>query len=147
MSKEKLDHIHERSKGRIRVFSLLGLDTTCNASSVLETNYKKVADRVMQWRESPGLYGYYIADEPRGCVPYMRNSTLTIRGLDPNRMTYVAVNRCNETHILKEGFDVVDMDVYPLQYFGNINGVYCYSSMARTRTCNARVRWDIPPNI
>ena len=145
-SKEKLDHVYERSGGRIRVIPNLGVNIDCNASpSDLEENYKEVVERIMQWRESPGLFGYYIADEPLACAtPQMRNITLTIRDLDPNRMTYAAVNRRNETHILKEGFDAVGMDSYPLQYYYSINGVYVYSSMARQRTCNARARWDIP---
>jgi len=142
--KDRLDHVYERSKGRIRVIDILTPFPGCNSN--VSAVYERIVKTVKSWRESKGLLGYYIVDEPSVChVPVLRNITLTVRDLDPNHVTYAAVAGNGEIdHRIKEGLDVFGKDCYPLQHYDDLHAIYIVAMRSRARTCNARIRWDIP---
>jgi len=146
LNKKRLDEVYERSGGRLRVINNLGAFPGCKSDQQsFDDMYNKTVTRVLAWRESKGLFGYYIADEPGECATkFLRNITLTIRDLDPNHVTYAAVNQRFKLNSLKEGMDAVGIDCYPLQHYDDLHAIYIMSIQARARTCNARARWDIP---
>ena len=144
--KKQLDHIYERSGGKIRVINNLAVLEECfTEQKDLDEMHRLTVARINAWRESKGLFGYYITDEPAECeAPLMRNVTLTVREMDPKHVTYTAVNRTNLTDVFKEGFDVIGIDVYPLQYKGALHSIYRRTTDARQRMCSARPMWNIP---
>ena len=137
-----VDHIHNRSGGRIRSMPAFG---GAGANATAEDKFQHAVKRINELRDSPGLLGYYIADEPGpGRTAELRRITLAARDLDPNHVTYAAVNQRLYLHTLKEGFDVVGIDCYPVQHYDDLHAIYVMGRQARKRTCNARARWDIP---
>lgn len=146
LSKTELDHVYERSKGRVRALPSIGTFSSCTTNQTeIDGNYTRIVSRIKERKDSKGLFGYYISDEPSPCLaPLIRNITLTIRDLDPKHISYACYSRYNNVDLFKECSDVFGIDVYPLQFRGSIQEVYTRSIEARKRTCNARGMWHIP---
>ena len=146
LSDKELDHVYERSGGRIRVINNLPLTRRCSPEQYyLDEFYKKSVEYINSWKNSKGFFGYYITDEPDVChVPFLRNITLTIRELDPSHVTYTAIDKPSSTHIFKEAMDVFGVDFYPVQYFAPIQSVYSRAADSFRRTCFSRPMWNIP---
>jgi len=145
LSKSQVDYVYERSNGRLRVIHILATFKSCSGSQAeIDENYTVTVNRINELKESPGLFGYYVADEPNLCLaPLIRNISLTIRDLDPKHFSYAVFGYPDEYDTFKETSDVMGVDPYPCQFFTKLESVYINSSEARKRTCNSRGMWHV----
>ena len=141
-NKERLDRIYERTKGQIRVLN--GFESSCRQETV-EAAVAYAEERVKQYKESPGLFGYYIADEPGlNWVEKMKAVNWKVRELDQHHITWAAVNDRTNMHRYKEGFDTVGIPCYPLQNVDDLHAIWVMTKQGRQRIGNARAMWNIP---
>ena len=104
-----------------------------------------ITKNIESWKDSPGFFGYYIADEPgTSLIASLRQVTLTIRDLDPDNVTWPAINNRLQLRQYKEMFDVVGIDCYPVQHYDDLHAIWIMAIQSRSRMINNRAMWNIP---
>lgn len=146
-NRQSIDYVYNKTGGKIRVLNnIVGVPLFYNPTeenkTAIRTAIKKNIDA---WKDSPGFFGYYIADEPgTGLIKSLREVTLTIREYDPDHVTWPAINNRLYLRQYKEMFDVVGIDCYPLQYYDDLHAIWVMAIQSRERMINNRAMWNIP---
>ena len=143
LNKQQLDTVYNRSNGKLRVINAFSFTTT-NVNEI-ESKIHSAKKKIEEWKESKGLFGYYIADEPSISLKQsMSELTWTIRENDPQHVVWPAINQRFILNHLKEGFDVVGLPNYPVQTFDSLQSIFIMTEQGRMRMGNARAMWNIP---
>lgn len=148
-NKATMDKVYNRTNGQVRVINnIVGVPLyyhsklTDEEKTNIRTAIKKNID---SWKDSPGFFGYYIADEPgTSLISSLREVTLTIREYDQDHVTWPAINNRLYLRQYKEMFDVVGIDCYPLQYYDDLHAIWIMAIQSRERMINNRAMWNIP---
>ena len=137
-----LDRIYEKSNGKVRVINGFGASTQQKS---VDKSIEYTKQKIAEWKDSPGLFGYYIADEPGLYrLEQMKATTKTVRENDISHITWSAVNQRFQLGKLKEGFDTVGIDCYPVQTFDDLQAIWVMTKQGRQRMGNTRAMWNIP---
>lgn len=141
-----IDHIYNRSNGKIRSIVSLNCVTTISSNRTKMDQAIECAEkRSKMWSKSDGFFGYYLFDEPPlGAIPSMREVTLKLREIDYDHFIYPVINKRLNLHLYKEGFDVVGNDVYPVQHYDDLRAVAIVARQGRDRVMNSRAMWNVP---
>ncbi len=147
--KDRIDYIHKRSKGRLRVIDqpIQHMATTSTNATIVAQSVQNVVDHVESIKASPGLFGYYLYDEPSSAQSFINNlraETLGIREADYDHVVFPVINNRLQMHRYKEMYDVTGVDIYPLQTYDALEAVYIVSYQARSLVMNNRAFWNVP---
>ena len=148
-NRKSIDYVYNKTDGKIRVMNnIVGVPLYYNSKLTEEQKHNitvAITKNIESWKDSPGFFGYYIADEPgTSLIASLRQVTLTIRDLDPDHVTWPAINNRIQLRQYKEMFDVVGIDCYPVQHYDDLHAIWIMAIQSRSRMINNRAMWNIP---
>ncbi|BFU21071.1 carbohydrate binding domain containing protein [Entamoeba histolytica HM-1:IMSS-B] len=145
MSATQIQDVYDRTNGKIRIINPFSGSICCGCSDTeIQNKVSWTKQQVELIKNEPGLFGYYIADEPStSCVSSMKATTRTIRENDPNHVVWPAINDRFNLNLYKEGFDTVGMDDYPVQTFDQLESIWVMMTQGRKKMVNSRAMWNI----
>lgn len=143
-----INRVYNKTNGQVRVINnIVGVNTEIANPSDKDKEMIRanITKNINAWKDLPGFFGYYIADEPGVYrIKSLREVTLTIRELDPDHVTWPAINNRLELRKYKEMFDVVGIDCYPVQHYDDLHAIWVMARQSRSRMINNRAMWNIP---
>ena len=144
LDKNRLDKFYTDMNQQIRVINDFRGAISWNRTK-FDENVQTARTLAKSWKESPGLFGYYIADEPDvWLTEIMSKSTWATREEDKDHPVFSTVHQRYNMGKLKEGLDVVGFDDYPLQNYDKLNAIFAVGRQGRDRMGNSRAMWNIP---
>ncbi|ELP89754.1 hypothetical protein EIN_424360 [Entamoeba invadens IP1] len=146
MTADQISEFNKQTDGRgfvIRPFTK-GVCCGCGQSD-LDAAYLWLKDKINEFKDIKGFFGYYPIDEPKlDCYEEFLNATRTIRENDPDHVIYTAINLSKEISTLHNLVDVFGLDVYPVTNGGYIEDVFTVSNRGRRGVVNGKSMWNIP---
>jgi len=147
--KSDLDHIYNRTMGKIRVINqpIQHMATDSTNATIVAESVQNVVNFVNSVKDSPGLFGYYLYDEPpsdQTFIDNLRAETLGIREVDYDHVVFPVINNRLQMHRYKEMFDCTGVDIYPMQHYDVLEAVYEVAYQARALVMNNRAFWNVP---
>ena len=147
-SVSNINKVYNLTNGQVRVINnIVGVNTNIAElnDTIRQMIRANITKNINAWKDLPGFFGYYIADEPGvSRINALREVTLTIRELDPDHVTWPAINNRLQLRKYKEMFDVVGIDCYPVQHYDDLHAIWVMARQSRERLINNRAMWNIP---
>lgn len=111
----------------------------------IEECKNRVMERARTMKDSPGLFAYYLCDEPAlQQIPSLFANCRGIREVDSDHFIWGAINNRLYIHKYKEALDTYGIDIYPCQNYDDFNAVHIVTYQARNLAMSLRANWGIP---
>ncbi len=145
-SKSAIEKIYTYTKGKIFVLNNLNVAHSSRTDKEWLAQVRAESiKKINEVKDAKGLIGYYIADEPPiNNLMSIRETTLTIREFDPDKIAWPALLRTELFHQWKELFDVGGIDCYPVQSYEALEDIWVIFRRARNLVINSKPIWGIP---
>lgn len=140
------DNLWEKSNHQIRAIDNGAANFGWGTNETMIEQYKQiVVKRAEAVKNSPGLFAYYLCDEPSlQQIPSLFANCRGIREVDYDHFIWGAINNRLYIHKYKEALDTYGIDIYPCQHYDDFNAVHIVTYQARNLAMSLRANWGIP---